>query len=65
MEGFVFWLYFIFYSLFYLFEDIGLLDIENTLDLYALHFIFTPLIQHHLDLFRQGWANHRKPSHEI
>ena len=51
-----------FYSLFYSFEDIGLLDIESALDLYALHFVFTPLIQQHLDLFRQGWAHHHMRS---
>lgn len=51
-----------FYSLFYSFEDIGLLDADNTLDLYALHFVFTPLIQQHLDLFRQGWAHHHMRS---
>ena len=51
-----------FYSLFYSFEDVGLLDIENTLDLYALHFVFTPLIQQHLDLFGQGWAHHHMRS---
>ena len=32
-----------------------LLNIECTLDLYALHFVIT---QQHLDLFRQGWAHH-------
>ena len=51
-----------FYFLFYSFEDIGLLDVDNTLDLYALHYIFTPLIQQHLDLFRQGWAHHQMRS---
>ena len=28
------------------------------LDLYALHMAFLPLIQHQLDVFREGWANH-------
>ena len=40
-----------FYSLSYSFEDIGLLDIESTCNLYTLYFIFTPLIKQHLDLF--------------
>ena len=26
--------------------------------MYALHFVFIPIIQCHLDMFRQGWANH-------
>ena len=47
-----------FYSFFYSLEDIGLLDINCSLDLYALHFVFTPLIQRHLDMFRDGWARH-------
>ena len=24
-----------------------------------MHFVFKPIIQHHLDSFRQGWARHR------
>ena len=32
--------------------------INNAMDLYALHFVFMPLIQQHLDSFRLGWANH-------
>ena len=48
-----------FYSFFYDLEDQGLLNIECPLDsLYALHFVFTPILQQHLDLFRQGWAHH-------
>lgn len=47
-----------FYYLFYSLEDIGLLDINCPCDLYALHFVFTPLIQRHLDMFHHGWAHH-------
>ena len=47
-----------FYYLFYSLEDIGLLDINCPIDLYTLHFVFTPLIQRHLDMFSQGWAHH-------
>ena len=47
-----------FYSFFYFLEDSGLLDVDNPLDLYALHFVFTPLIQRHIDMFRHGWAHH-------
>ena len=47
-----------FYSLFYTFEDNGLLNINCPLDLYALHIVFIPILQQHLDLFRQGWAHH-------
>ena len=48
----------VFYELFYFFEDTGLLDKENIVDLYALHMAFLPLIQQQLDSFRYGWANH-------
>ena len=48
-----------FYSLFYYFEDLGLLDVNGLIDLYSLHFVFTPIIQHHLDAFRRGWSHHR------
>ena len=37
----------------------GLLDINSPVDLFSLHFVFTPLIQHHLDIFRCGWAHHK------
>lgn len=47
-----------FYLLFSSFEDHGLLNINCPLDLYALHFVFLPIIQEHLDLFCQGWAHH-------
>ena len=28
-------------------------------DLYALHFVFSPIIQHHLNTFKSGWAHHK------
>lgn len=47
-----------FYNFFYFLEDINLLDINSQVDLYALHFVFLPVIQTQLDIFREGWANH-------
>ena len=47
-----------FHSLFYSLKDLQLLNIEDARDLYALHFVFIPIIQCHLDMFWQGWANH-------
>lgn len=47
-----------FYSLFHSLEDIQELDVNCPFDVYALHFVFKPIIQHHLDSFRQGWAHH-------
>jgi len=47
-----------FYNFFYALEDINLLDPCNPEDLYALHLVFLPIIQVHLDMFQQGWAHH-------
>ena len=47
-----------FYTFFYFLEDISLLDPDDLLDIYALHFVFLPLIQKQLDTFRAGWAHH-------
>ena len=48
-----------FYAFFYFLEDIGILDISDPLDIYILHTVALPVIQHHLNLFREGWANHQ------
>lgn len=47
-----------FYSFFYYLEDMDMLDKDNPLDMYALHFVFLPVIQQQLDVFREGWAHH-------
>ena len=48
----------LFYHFFYFLEDIGLLNVYDPCDLFALHFTMLPVIQHQLDPFRDGWANH-------
>ena len=48
-----------FYYLFYYMEEVKLIDVNDQCDLYALHFVFMPIIQNHLDMFRAGWANHQ------
>ncbi len=49
-----------FYYFFYSMEDLGLLILNpnDDVDLYCLHFVFMPLIQKQLDAFRQAWAMH-------
>ncbi len=47
-----------FYSLFYYLEDTSILNREDPLDIYALHYLFLPIIQEQLDNFREGWAHH-------
>ena len=49
----------LFYSFFYFLEDTGLLNISDPFDLYALHFVFMPVIQKQVDLFKEGWAHHK------
>jgi hypothetical protein len=44
---------------YYFLEQLQLLDINSEVDLMALHYIFTPIIQHHLNMFRLGWSYHK------
>ena len=53
-EGCISFFYFLFYSL----EEAGLLDPDSMIDLCALHTVFLPRIQSHLDIFREAWCNH-------
>ena len=47
-----------FYYFFYFLEDVDLLDPDNTIDLYVLHYVFLPVIQKQVDTFREAWACH-------
>ena len=47
-----------FYFFFYFLEDTNLLDPDNILDLYVLHYVFLPVIQKQLDIFMEAWARH-------
>ncbi len=49
----------LFYSLFYALEDNGMLEPTSNVDLFALHYIFVPRINHHLDVFRESYSHHR------
>lgn len=48
-----------FYLLFHTLEAEGLLNVDSVTDLVALHFVFLPVIQQHVEYFRKGWCNHR------
>ena len=39
-------------------EELGLLDPDNDVCIYALHFIYIPGINHALTEFKEGWNNH-------
>ena len=47
-----------FYLLFYSLEGANLLNPDDVVDLCALHFVFLPMIQKHLDTFREAWCSH-------
>ena len=47
-----------FYLLFYSLEEANLLNPDDVVDLCALHFVFLPIIQRHLDTFREAWCSH-------
>lgn len=48
-----------FYHLFYSLEDNNLLDPTNEVDIFSLHFVFVPRIQHQLNVFRESYCHHR------
>ena len=47
-----------FYNLFCFMEETGSLDIDNTIHMFSLHYVFLPRIQHSLHAFQTGWNNH-------
>lgn len=49
----------LYYNLFYFMEDTEILNPDNDNDMFCLHFIFTPLINQALQLFRCSWNNHK------
>ena len=48
----------LFYRLFYYLEAKGVLDPINEMDLFCLHYIFLPRINHSLKQFQEGWNHH-------
>lgn len=48
----------LFYHLFYSLEDCGLLDPDNEIHLYALHYVYLPRINQSLQLFWESWNQH-------
>lgn len=49
----------VFYKKFYCMEEAGMLDPDNVIHLMALHYIFLPVINCRLNVFRQGWNKHK------
>ncbi|XP_057183896.1 uncharacterized protein LOC130550433 [Triplophysa rosa] len=48
----------LFYNCFYNLEREGLLNPEDEVHMYALHWTFLPQIQKHLEFFKDGWNHH-------
>lgn len=48
----------LFYDAFYFLEDERLLDPDNDVDIWALHFVYLPRIEKTLKRFKQQWNNH-------
>ena len=47
-----------FYYFFFFLEDIGILDVQDEIDLLSLHYVFLPVIQRQLDIFKLAWSCH-------
>lgn len=48
--------------LFYFMEDTGSLSPDNDLNLFCLHFVYTPLTNKALETFKRSWNNHKLSS---
>lgn len=48
-----------FIDIFLYLEEHDILDRSNKIDLYALHYVYLPIIQNSLSEFQEGWNNHQ------
>ncbi|XP_046889129.1 uncharacterized protein LOC124476229 [Hypomesus transpacificus] len=48
----------VFYHIFHMLEEEGLLDLSNATHFFCLHYVFLPCLEVNLDVFREGWDNH-------
>jgi uncharacterized protein (DUF3820 family) len=51
-----------YYFLFYHLEDIGVLNSLSEADLFCLHYVYIPVINHHLQEWMHCWNNHKMSS---
>ena len=47
-----------YYSLFQYREELSVLDIDNDIHLFSLHFVYLPRINNSLRTFQSAWNNH-------
>ena len=50
---------YIYYHLFYHLEDSGQLESSNPHNIFAIHYVYVPQINRHLESLRQGYLQHR------
>ncbi len=48
----------VYYNLFYKMEDNMMLNVEDDIHMFCLHYVFIPRINHALQQFMEGWNNH-------
>ena len=48
-----------YYHLFYVMEEIGILNPDSELDIYLLQLLYIPEINEQLHIFQNGWNNHK------
>ena len=47
-----------YYNIFYYMEDIGILDIDDKVSIFCLHYVFLARINRSLNQFQEAWNNH-------
>ena len=47
-----------YYNIFYYMEDIGILDIDDEVSIFCLHYVFLARINRSLNQFQEAWNNH-------
>ena len=48
----------LFYELFLYLEELGLLDVDNEIHIYCLHYVYLPKINQRLNSFQEAWNRH-------
>ena len=48
----------LFYDLFYHLENSSLLDPNNSLHLWCLHYVYLPMLNRHLKQWKNAWSHH-------
>lgn len=49
---------YIYYHLFYHLEDSNIIDLTNEAHIFALHFVYVPRINNHLNVWKSGYVRH-------